>query len=330
MKPLLFIAILASSVTSLGLGSSEAQNLHDCAGTFSSSIEHIEAVDTNCESGEVIVDDRIAIGVPELGESLRVSWILDGSLIGIEDSVLVSHFGPEILVSNFNETDQSKAHLGSMNISGSSTYAVNSSDTGCLNDSHSSDLFIFPNGVSWYYNSIGEPASLSLTRIGNGFTTWKNETNRCSIAPKGNILVTTYKGTTNSPEAMGGNPPPDQIALCSSTREIDGLNVIGWGHLPAGVVAATCLTTIPGGVKESDIRFSVDYNWFTQYSSTGCSNAWDLGDIATHEIGHMIGLGHSVAGTDQVMNPYAYSCNYANRRLAKGDLLSLSHFYGRN
>ena len=122
----------------------------------------------------------------------------------------------------------------------------------------------------------------------------------------------------------------DQIALCSSTREIDGLNVIGWGHLPVGVVAATCLTTIPGGVKESDIRFSTDYNWFTQYSSTGCSNAWDLGDIATHEIGHMIGLGHSVAGTDQVMNPYAYSCNYANRKLAKGDLVSLSHFYGGN
>ncbi|MEI8231515.1 MAG: matrixin family metalloprotease [Actinomycetes bacterium] len=330
MKFFLFLVLLTSISTAIGSASSQAQNLHECDGTFSSSLEHIEAVDINCQAGELLVDDRITIEVPDLGQSLSVRWILDGTLSGIEDSVLVSHFGPEVLVSNFDETGAPQAPLSLSNISGLGSYPVNSTDTGCQNDSHSSDLYRFPTGVSWYYNSIGEPASLSLTRIGNGFTTWKNETNRCGIAPKGNNLVTTYRGTTTSPEAMGGNPPPDQIALCSSTREIDGLNVIGWGHLPAGVVAATCLTTIPGGVKESDIRFSTDYNWFTQYSSTGCSNAWDLGDIATHEIGHMIGLGHSVAGTDQVMNPYAYSCNYANRKLAKGDLLSLSHFYGGN
>ena len=330
MKITLTFSILLFASFAFGSPTAQAQNIHDCAGSFESSTAHAEVVDVNCHDGVVAIDGNIGVAVPEQGITLRVSWIVDAARTAGEDSVLVNHLGSQVIVSNFDGKESPSAVSKSNNISGSASYPLNTSDTGCKNDSHSSDLYIFPTGVNWYYNPIGEPSTLSLTRIGNGFSTWKSETNRCGISPKGNNLVSVYKGTTTSPEAMGGNPPPDQIALCASTREIDGLNVIGWGHLPEGVVAATCLTSIPGGVKESDIRFSTDYNWFTQYAATGCSKAWDLGDIATHEIGHMIGMGHSASGTDQVMNPYAYSCNYVNRKLAKGDLLSLNHFYGGN
>lgn len=329
MKLKLSLSVLLFSALALANSTAQAQSFHECAGTFDSSSAHTKVVDTNCQSGEVVLDGNIPVAVPDQGAVLRVSWILDGSRSGGEDSVVVNHQGSQVIVSNFDGTELPSAVMTSRIVTGSDPYIVNTSDSGCQNDSHSSGIYLFPIGISWYYNPIGEPATLSLTRIGNGFSTWKNETNRCGISPKGNSLISVYKGITTSPEAMGGNPPTDQ-SLCTSTREIDGLNVIGWGHLPEGVVAATCLTAIPGGVKESDIRFSTDYNWFTQYASTGCTKAWDLGDIATHEIGHLIGLGHSTDGTDQVMNPYAYSCNSLNRKLAKGDLLSLYHFYGVN
>ena len=66
---------------------------------------------------------------------------------------------------------------------------------------------------------------------------------------------------------------------------------------------------------------------FRFFSGTGgCSGGFYIEDIAAHEFGHAIGLGHSTT-LRATMYPSVSSCNASNRRLDADDMAGTEFLY---
>ncbi|MBI2187860.1 MAG: matrixin family metalloprotease, partial [Acidobacteria bacterium] len=78
----------------------------------------------------------------------------------------------------------------------------------------------------------------------------------------------------------------------------DGISVLGFQDQPGmdRVLGATgfLIDTFTGEIVEADIFFNSAQPWSTAPSGDGA--AFDLESVAVHEIGHLLGLGHSALG----------------------------------
>ncbi len=127
----------------------------------------------------------------------------------------------------------------------------------------------------------------------------------------------------------------------------DGISVLGYTSRPDldRVLAATTfiINTTTGEIVESDIFFNSSFPWST--SPTGEANRFDVESIALHEIGHLLGLGHSALGETElrstggrrviaagaVMFPIAFSAgNVKERVLQADDIAGASDIYPGN
>jgi hypothetical protein len=124
----------------------------------------------------------------------------------------------------------------------------------------------------------------------------------------------------------------------------DDMNVLGFVSRPDQdrVLGSTSflIDTTDGRIVESDIFFNSSFNW--SVAPGGETGRFDLESIALHEIGHMLGLGHSAIGeTEQVtggrrviaaetvMFPIAFSAgNVQARRLRPDDVAGMIDIYG--
>lgn len=124
----------------------------------------------------------------------------------------------------------------------------------------------------------------------------------------------------------------------------DGASVLGFMSRPEQdrTLAATTFTvdTTDGRILESDIYFNTIFDW--SVAESGVNDSFDLQSIATHEIGHMLGLSHSALGeteliaggrrviaAESVMFPIAFSRgNTADRTLKADDIAGISDIYG--
>ena len=102
-----------------------------------------------------------------------------------------------------------------------------------------------------------------------------------------------------------------------------------------GVCTGTCLAATLTGyytTQAGDDRI-YDADIYTNtaqplYSSreAGCSGEYDVDGIMAHEVGHVIGIGHSnVAGA--TMYPSVSACNTGNRTLAADDIAAKNDLY---
>jgi hypothetical protein len=122
----------------------------------------------------------------------------------------------------------------------------------------------------------------------------------------------------------------------------DGLSVLGFeGHGDLDrTLAATgfSIDILTGNIIESDVFFNTEFDW----SVSGAANAFDLQSVATHEIGHFLGLGHSLLGETEmqagggrrviaaasVMFPIAFGRGVtADRELQPDDVAGVSVTY---
>ena len=123
----------------------------------------------------------------------------------------------------------------------------------------------------------------------------------------------------------------------------DGMNVLGFQSRPdlERVLGSTSFTvdTITGEIVESDIFFNATFDW--SVSASGTPGRYDLQSIALHEIGHLLGLGHSalgetelaeggrrVLGAEAIMFPIAFSSGTLNRVPRADDIAGLQDIYG--
>jgi len=82
----------------------------------------------------------------------------------------------------------------------------------------------------------------------------------------------------------------------------DGISTFGFDAQPDldRVLGATSFVvdTLTGEIVESDVFFNSIFTWST--AAAGDASRFDLQSVATHEIGHFVGLGHSAIGETEI------------------------------
>jgi matrixin len=111
-----------------------------------------------------------------------------------------------------------------------------------------------------------------------------------------------------------------------TTTGYDGLNLLVFRNASSGSAIATTYYWSSGGrLLDADIVFwDAAFRFFS--GSTGCSGGFYIEDIAAHEFGHALGLGHSSI-TGATMYPSVSSCNAGNRTLATDDIAGIRFLY---
>lgn len=102
-----------------------------------------------------------------------------------------------------------------------------------------------------------------------------------------------------------------------------------------GLCSSTCLAATLTGyyisqsgddrIYDADVYTNQSHQYYSSGES-GCSGEYDINGIMVHEVGHVIGIGHSnVAGA--TMYPSISSCNTSARTLASDDFAARDDLY---
>lgn len=140
--------------------------------------------------------------------------------------------------------------------------------------------------------------------------TWDDETT-CSLTTKANLFGAN--GTTST--AAYGN--------------YDYVNVIDFGPLDyANAIAVTSIwyDRSTRSILEYDMRFNTAFEW----STSGDSAKMDVQNIATHELGHAVGLSDLYNSSFSAMTMYGYA-DYGEtdkQTLENPDIAGLQKMYG--
>lgn len=107
-------------------------------------------------------------------------------------------------------------------------------------------------------------------------------------------------------------------------------NAVAFGDYPdANVIAITSVwyTRVGKQIVESDVLFNTRFNWGDAASN---SAAMDLQNIATHELGHSVGLDDIYSTSCSSVTMYGYSTEgeIQKRTLEQADILGLQKIYG--
>lgn len=99
---------------------------------------------------------------------------------------------------------------------------------------------------------------------------------------------------------------------------------------PGNVLAVTTVYFNPstGEIGKANVIFDSGDSWAV-YPSLSCNsqgNAFDIEDVSTHELGHVIGLDHVNAPT-LTMHPYASLGETLKRTLGTGDKMGIASIY---
>lgn len=101
----------------------------------------------------------------------------------------------------------------------------------------------------------------------------------------------------------------------------DGQNTIGWARLGGGTLGITnylqndrtrtvaCKGNLFANLFEADVRITTSFRWTSPSGSCPCAAgaAFYLDGVATHELGHVIGLCHTTVPSD-LMYPSFGTC----------------------
>src|SRR4029079_13232421 len=106
----------------------------------------------------------------------------------------------------------------------------------------------------------------------------------------------------------------------------DATNLVLFRNASSGSAIATTYWWSSGSrIIDADIVFwDGGFQFFA--GSSGCSGGFYIEDIAAHEFGHALGLGHS-ASTSATMYPSVSTCSAGNRTLDADDIAGAVAIY---
>jgi hypothetical protein len=176
--------------------------------------------------------------------------------------------------------------------------------------------------VHWTFDSATTPAGMTvaaaeaaLVKSFNNITTANNDCGKPDKVDAKNV----YDGRAARAPNINRN------AMCAGS---DGKNEVGFGRLPAGILAVTCTRIFGGFIVEADIRINTRFDWAATVAD--CSNEELIEPTITHEVGHVFGLGHVGEKRHPLMTMSTQSdgpCNDAASTLGLGDILGLQALY---
>ncbi len=157
--------------------------------------------------------------------------------------------------------------------------------------------------VPYYINSanMDVPATAIEPAIRSGADVWRLQS--------GASFAFAFAGY--SPEATSTN---------------DGINLVMFRNASSGSALATTYMWSSGArMLDADIVFwDAGFQFFT--GSSGCSGGFYIEDVATHEFGHALGLGHSTIAT-ATMYPSISTCSQQSRSLDADDIAGVLALY---
>ncbi len=104
------------------------------------------------------------------------------------------------------------------------------------------------------------------------------------------------------------------------------------GHICNGSCLAATLTGYYHSegsntfIDDADVYTNTKIDMTSSREPDGCSGEYDIDGIMVHEVGHVIGLGHSTV-TGATMYPSVSSCNFNNRTLEADDIAGKNALY---
>ncbi|MFC2010077.1 matrixin family metalloprotease [Chloroflexota bacterium] len=163
--------------------------------------------------------------------------------------------------------------------------------------------------VTYQVNPDGAPEGV-LAEIQSSFETWDTET--------GNELF-IFSSLTNQ-----------------SGLNLDGQNTVSWRRIaPRSTIAVTRLwyDTVTGQIVEFDIAFNAFLKWGIDPDDEGpisLSKQYDVQNIATHEVGHVVGLADLYEDQYRELTMYGYgrTGEVIKISLEEGDMAGARYLYG--
>jgi len=110
----------------------------------------------------------------------------------------------------------------------------------------------------------------------------------------------------------------------------DGTNAVGFGRLPTNYLGVACSWSDGAGVAlEGDVRLSRGSAWYALAVPAGCAARFGIQPVATHEFGHVFGLGHvsEASHPNMTMSTATAACTNSAYSLGLGDLRALRQLY---
>lgn len=177
-------------------------------------------------------------------------------------------------------------------------------------------------GLRWSFKSSSTPSYLNASDVATvlkrGFGNITNERNDCGRTD--HVSATQlYLGTTA--HGIG-------VTRAGQCGASDGFNTVGFGQIPAGALALTCVRSVGARIVEIDIKLTNQQPWALTLAR--CSNDYMLESVITHEAGHAYGLDHvgEVNHGRLTMSKFIDGlCENQEASLGDGDMKGLEAMY---
>jgi len=166
-------------------------------------------------------------------------------------------------------------------------------------------------------NPYGITDSSILSILGNGIAKWEDATDG-------------VVGNNTGVDILGAGSITS-VPLVADTVSMDLQNEVYFDSLDAGTIGVTIVWGVFNGPPFArELReWDQVYNTFYQWSDNGSPLAMDFENIATHELGHSVGMGdlYDTACSEETMYGYGTEGETKKSDLNIGDITGINQLY---